>query len=224
MRRSTTRDAATRAGVMITRGTIETADDSKKMQELTFNGLHDEVKDGVEHWQRYGFSAVPLPPSQASSGGSSGSSGSASLGDGAAGTGQGEKQYAEALVVSGSGSRSHPVVIAVDDRRHRPKNLKAGEAIQYDDQGQKVHLTRDGIVASSPKKVTFQAVDGQGNAKASITIEPNGTVTIKGAKLILDGMVYLGGADASKPASMQGSLDTRGDAQTGQLSTKVLVK
>ncbi|MCJ2067746.1 phage baseplate assembly protein V [Methylobacterium sp. J-030] len=129
MQRSTTRDAATRAGVMITRGTIQSADDSKKMQEVTVKGLHDEVKDGVEHWQRYGFSSVPL---------------------------QAAEQAAEALIASLSGGRSHPVVFAVDDRRYRPKNLKAGESQHYDDQGQNTHITRAGINQTG-KKVTITA-------------------------------------------------------------------
>ena len=44
------------------------------------------------------------------------------------------------------GDRSHGIVLIVADRRYRLVGLAAGEVAIYDDQGQKVHLTRDGIV------------------------------------------------------------------------------
>lgn len=53
---------------------------------------------------------------------------------------------AEAVVLNLGGNRSGAVVIAVADRRYRLKGLAAGEVALYDDLGQKVHLTRAGIV------------------------------------------------------------------------------
>jgi phage baseplate assembly protein V len=53
---------------------------------------------------------------------------------------------AEAIYLSVGGARDHGVVICVDDRRFRLQNLKPGESALYDDLGQVVHLTRDGIV------------------------------------------------------------------------------
>lgn len=44
------------------------------------------------------------------------------------------------------GDRSHGIVLIVADRRYRLVGLAPGEMAIYDDQGQKVHLTRDGIV------------------------------------------------------------------------------
>ena len=44
------------------------------------------------------------------------------------------------------GDRSHGIVLVVSDRRYRLTGLAAGEVAIYDDQGQKVHLTRNGIV------------------------------------------------------------------------------
>jgi len=61
---------------------------------------------------------------------------------------------AEAVFLSVGGSRDHGIVIAIDDRRYRLKGLQSGEAALYDDLGQKVHLTRDGIVAESPLQIT----------------------------------------------------------------------
>lgn len=52
---------------------------------------------------------------------------------------------AEAVVLALGGDRAHGIAIAVDDRRYRLKNLPGGEVALYDDQGQTVHLMRDGI-------------------------------------------------------------------------------
>lgn len=55
---------------------------------------------------------------------------------------------AEALAAFFDGDRTHGVVLCVADRRYRLTGLEAGEVAIFDDQGQKVHLTRDGIVIS----------------------------------------------------------------------------
>lgn len=119
MIRSTQRDAAGRAFRALTRVTLSKIDDSKKVQEVDINILQDETKEGVERFQNYGFSSVPLK--------------------------QKGKQVAEAIVAFLGGNRSHGVVIATDDRRYRPKDLKEGESVIYDHQGQQIHLSNDGI-------------------------------------------------------------------------------
>lgn len=64
---------------------------------------------------------------------------------------------AEGVYLSIGGDRDHGVVICVDDRRYRLKSLQPGETALYDDQGQKVHLTRNGIVVDAAgKTVTVQ--------------------------------------------------------------------
>lgn len=53
---------------------------------------------------------------------------------------------AEGVYLSLNGSRDQGVLIAIDDRRYRLKALQPGEAALYDDLGQMIHLTRNGIV------------------------------------------------------------------------------
>lgn len=53
---------------------------------------------------------------------------------------------AEGIALAVGGSRAHTVVINVDDRRFRLKNLRPGEVALYDDLGKAVHMTRDGMV------------------------------------------------------------------------------
>lgn len=55
-------------------------------------------------------------------------------------------QGAECVAVFVGGNRDHGLLVAVDDRRYRLQGLKGGEVAIYDDLGQKVHLTRSGIV------------------------------------------------------------------------------
>lgn len=53
---------------------------------------------------------------------------------------------AEAVAVSLGGNRAHTLIIAVDDRRYRVKNLAAGEVCLYTDEDQggphRIHLKR----------------------------------------------------------------------------------
>jgi phage baseplate assembly protein V len=79
---------------------------------------------------------------------------------------------AEAIVAFVGGLRSHGVVIAVEDRRYRVKSLQPGEVSLFDDLGQVVHLTRDGIKITTSKKVTIDAGE-------DVLITSAGEVTIE---------------------------------------------
>lgn len=62
------REAAPLAGriaMMIGRATIERTDDARQAQELQVELLADEVQDGVERFQGYGFTSVPHPGAEA---------------------------------------------------------------------------------------------------------------------------------------------------------------
>lgn len=59
---------------------------------------------------------------------------------------------AEQVALFPDGDRSHGLVIVVADRRYRLQGLAAGEMAIHDDQGQKVHLTREGIVIDGAAK------------------------------------------------------------------------
>lgn len=64
---------------------------------------------------------------------------------------------AEGIVLFVGGVHSHAAVIGVDDRRYRKKDLQPGEVAIYDDQGQFIHIKRDGIYIETDKKVTVNA-------------------------------------------------------------------
>ena len=72
------------------------------------------------------------------------------------------------------GDRSHGVVLVVADRRYRLTGMKSGEVALYDDQGQKVYLTRTGIVIHSAQKVRVEAADIELHASHSYSWDVNG--------------------------------------------------
>jgi phage gp45-like len=49
-------------------------------------------------------------------------------------------------------------------------------------------------------------------------------IVISAPEIVLDGLVKLGGEDASRPASAEGTIDSAGHTETGNLATMVLVK
>lgn len=106
---------ARRLGNLLARGVVSAVNAAKKMQSLQVRLLAGEVKDVVEHFEPYGFTAHP-------------------------------HAGAEAFAAFLDGDRSHGIVLLVADRRYRLKSFAPGEVAIYDDLGQKVHLTRAGIV------------------------------------------------------------------------------
>ncbi|MEP9372622.1 phage baseplate assembly protein V [Mesorhizobium sp. KR1-2] len=64
---------------------------------------------------------------------------------------------AEVLMLSLGGSRDHPVIIAVDDRRTRPGGAAAGETEVYNDAGVSLRLLADGtLLIKGPLKVRME--------------------------------------------------------------------
>jgi phage gp45-like len=175
MKRSSARNASDRVALTAARFTIESANDKPMMQEVQAKFLHEEEADTIEHFHPYGFTAVPKKP-------------------------DGDKK-AEGVAVFVNGSRSHPLVIVVGDRRYRLKDGQEGEVAIHDDQGQKVHLTRAGIVidgGGSKLPITIQTGDG------SVKVEKD-TITAKVKDMtvvITKDKVCLGSAGASDPVML----------------------
>ncbi len=109
------------------------------------------------------------------------------------------KPGAEAIVVYVGGTRSHGIVLKIEDRRYRLKALAEGEVAIFDDQGQKIHLKRDGIAIESPFKVTIDAPEVEVTADTvDVTAD---TVTVE------SGDIRLGGAGGAKVARVGDDVD-----------------
>ncbi len=94
----------------------------------------------------------------------------------------------------------------------KPVQVQAGELMYQHKSGSQVYFKQDGTVTIKDKG---------GN---SIVMDGSSTITITASKIVLAGTVYLGGADASKPVAMQGSIDSHGDTEQSNLATKALTK
>ncbi len=109
---------------------------------------------------------------------------------------------AEGVLLAVGGTRSHGLMIMVDDRRYRLRSMQPGEVAIYDDQGQAVHLKRDGMLVTSPFKIDVEA--------------PEVTVTADTATIEAD-TVNLGGTGGPAVArvgdTVSGGVITSGSAK-----------
>jgi phage gp45-like len=134
MNRNSLNEMSGRIMHLAARVTLNVGDDLKMMQEMFIDGMNSDMRKAVERIQSFGFSSVPLPRDEADK------QQKGSIG----GVEQPKGPAAEGIALFLGGQRNHPVIIGVDDRRHRPMGLKPGENAQYDDQGQMTLLKRVG--------------------------------------------------------------------------------
>jgi hypothetical protein len=154
MNRNSLMEMSGRAMHSILRLTLNKANDNPMMQELSFDGMNSEGRKIVERLQNYGITTMPLPRDQQQGGGQGGGGGGGTGGDGSPMQGP----AAEGIALLIGGQRNHPVIIGMDDRRHRPMGLKPGESAQFDDQGMMTLIRRDAI--------HMLALDDQGDGNA----------------------------------------------------------
>lgn len=72
-----------------------------------------------------------------------------------------------------SGDRSYGVAIVIGDKQYQ-LDLKEGEVALHDDQGQKVHLERDGILVETPFRCRVAAKDIELHASHSFSWDVDG--------------------------------------------------
>lgn len=159
MHRTDPRSAAIRSYSGVARATISKILDDPNMQTLDAGFLKDEARKGIERFQNYGFSSVPMGPDK----------------DG--------KEGPEAIVTFQGGNRSNPIITGVDDRRHRPRGLKEGENAQYDHQGQMTYLAKDGTyIIGTQKEVSLRHAKKEKQERAKSNQKDNDGGTSKPAE------------------------------------------
>jgi len=103
---------------------------------------------------------------------------------------------AEAVALALGGDKAHTVIICVDDRRYRLKNMEQGEVALYTDQGDYVWIKRDGhLVLHASTDVTIDA------PSATFT----GDLTVDGALTVQKDLAVSGAADVTKDLTVNGA-------------------
>lgn len=82
----------------------------------------------------------------------------------------------EVIMLAVGGNRDHPLVIAAENRQHRPQGGAEGEVLLYDDQGQTITLKRGNVI----EVATTGTVELTAGA-TSITVDASGGVTVTSA-------------------------------------------
>lgn len=109
---------------------------------------------------------------------------------------------ATALIAALGGRSDRSMIFGIDHPDFGPRDLAPGHAAIYDAYGNIVSLVETEIRMVATTKIHLKA--------PTITLESP--------------VIKLGSDGASKPASMQGTVDTGGFADVSNLSTKVLVE
>jgi phage gp45-like len=158
--RSNTLDTAQRVQTSASRATLREADDKHLWQQAkSLDVMKSETHTDVERAQSYGFTNVPAKQDQDDQQQQPNPQFDAPAANGGGGAGntpgdvgqQPQGDAAEAIVLYINGSRSHPVIIAIDDRRHRLKELEEGDTAQYrlKDDRQQLLMHKDGTYLST---------------------------------------------------------------------------
>lgn len=107
----------------------------------------------------------------------------------------------QGLAVSLNGNPDQMFVVHVEHPDYRPTDLEEGETRVYGYNGNYAYLKADG----------------------SIVLKCSGaaSITLSGGDIILNGNVKLGSAGASRPLSLQGTVDSAGHSEVSNLATKV---
>lgn len=113
---------------------------------------------------------------------------------------------ADALLLSLGGDTNHTVLIAVHDRRYR-LSVAGGEVALYDDQGQVIHLKRDGILidAGGDRNVTIR---GKAVTIEAETVAVTADTTIDltaGAVIDLESGAHVSAGTAGSKANYPGT-------------------
>lgn len=149
--------------MLVGRCVLSLINDVPKTQELQIEAWAGDVQDQVEHFQQFGFTAVPVPG-------------------------------AEGIVVFVGGEHDHPVVLAVEDRRHRVSGLSGGESAMYNTSGHRLVLYHDRAELTTLKYVV--------NASDSIQFNTPLT-TFSGEVIAMGNISDLGGSPGNSMANLR---------------------
>jgi len=107
---------------------------------------------------------------------------------------------AEAVVLFVGGDRAHGLVLAIDDRRYRLKNLQPGELALYTDEGDKIVLKRDRkieitsgaeVLVTAATKIRIDCAAALELEGSTITINGTASVVVTSPSVTIQGKNFL---------------------------------
>lgn len=131
---------------MIARIVIKSVNDSGGIQIIKGSLFADVVKDDLERFQNYGFTGNP------------------------------PIQGAEGVVIFPGGNPDHGIILAVENRRYRLKDLGEGEVAIYTDEGDKIHLKRNRNIDIVTTDLNIEATNM--NVNGNLVLNGNNVATI----------------------------------------------
>lgn len=117
----------------------------------------------------------------------------------------------EGIALQIGGSQSRLAIINVDDPRHRPTNLAAGEVQIYTDEGLVLHAKRGRIVELAGNAIAIDAGSGNADLNASAAVNIDGATVVITGSITLEGKAW---ATHTHSAALT-VLDSTGTACTG---------
>lgn len=123
---------------------------------------------------------------------------------------------AEAVVLFVGADRSHPVVLAVDDRRYRVQALKNGEVVIYTDEGDRIHLKRERTIEVTTRNFVVKAEDDVRIETKNFSVQADQSVQVETASTrIATGALAFGGqGGGAVTAQLTGGIVASQDLQS----------
>ena len=120
---------------------------------------------------------------------------------------------AEVFVAFVGADRSHPVVLAVDDRRYRLQGLQGGEVAIYTDEGDSIILKRDNHIEVKTKHFKVMAEDDYTVETKNYSVTASERVDIKTAhtSFATDGLSFASQGGAEVTAELTGGINASND-------------
>jgi phage gp45-like len=167
--RTTLKDTGRRTQTNSSRGTLRKMNSKPYWSEVDIDVMTSETHTGVEFVENYGSTSFPAnqdeeeddqkqPKAQQQASGSDGPGGGGAGSEGEQGE-QPKGDAAEPVIMYLNGSRSHPVVIAMGDRRHRLTELEEGDVANHrlKDDRQQFLMSKDGTYLTTRNDKVFRA-------------------------------------------------------------------
>lgn len=123
------------------------------------------------------------------------------------------KAGAEVFVAFVGADRSHPVVLAVDDRRYRLQGLEGGEVAIYTDEGDSIILKRDNHIEVKTKHFKVMAEEDFSVETRVFGVSASERVEIKTAdtRFATDGLAFASQGGGAVTAELTGGINASED-------------